>query len=249
MRNEYFPEARVLQRVWPGVFAAAAESAAAAASVQIIGTASQIARRSQAEVRNAMAKTLENRRWVLVFVAILVCAGNAQRANAQEFISPFIGYNFSGDSGCRQITNCEDKHANYGVAFGALGSIVGFEAELAYTNDFLGALSNESTKVITFMGNFLLAPRIGPIQLYGLGGIGLMRTSVETVGQNNDENQAGWDVGGGLIAYFSSHIGMRGDIRYFHSFQILDLTRLPNLPINERKLDFGRFSVAAVFKF
>jgi hypothetical protein len=88
----------------------------------------------QAEVRSTMAETLENRRWVLVLVAILLCAGNVQRANAQGFISPFIGYNFSGDSGCPQITNCEDKHANYGVAFGALGSIVGFEAEFAYTN-------------------------------------------------------------------------------------------------------------------
>jgi opacity protein-like surface antigen len=196
-----------------------------------------------------MAEMLENRRWVLVVVAIFVCAGSVQRANAQGFISPFIGYNFSGDSGCPQITNCEDKHANYGVAFGALGSIVGFEAEFAYTNDFFGASPNESTKVFTFMGNFMLAPRIGPIQLYGLGGIGVMRTSVESLGQNNDENQAGWDAGGGLIAFFNSHIGMRGDIRYFHSFQILDLSRLPNLPINERKIDFGRFSLAAVFKF
>ena len=45
------------------------------------------------------------------------------------------------------------------------------------------------------------------------------------------------------------HVGLRGDIRYFHSFEILDLSKLPALPIQEKKLDFGRFSGALVFKF
>jgi opacity protein-like surface antigen len=188
------------------------------------------------------------RRWLRVVTA-LVLVGLASRANAQGFISPFIGYNFGGNSGCPEITNCEDKHANYGVGFGALGSFVGFEAELAHTNDFLGTSSNESTDVLTFMSNFMLAPKIGPVQPYGVVGVGLIRTSVESAGQNEDQNQFGWDVGGGLIGFFSSHIGIRGDIRYFHSFQIFDLSRFPNIPIREEKLDFGRFSVGVVFKF
>src|SRR6476620_9684941 len=103
------------------------------------------------------------RSWVYI-VAALIVLGNAHQASAQGFISPFLGYNFSGDAGCPQITNCEDKHANYGVSFGALGSVVGFEAEVARTNDSLGASSNQSTNVLTFMGNFMLAPKFGPIQ-------------------------------------------------------------------------------------
>jgi len=188
------------------------------------------------------------RPWVGLLLAVLF-VGVASRADAQGFISPFIGYNFGGDAGCPHITNCEDKHANYGVAVGAIGSIVGFEAELAHTNDFLGSSPNESTDVLTVMGNFMLAPKIGPIQPYGLGGLGLMRTSIEGAGQSTDENQFGWDLGGGLIAYFSSHVGVRGDVRYFHSFQILDLSRFPNLTIQDTKLDFGRVSIAVVFKF
>ena len=62
-------------------------------------------------------------------VAIALVAGE-RRADAQGFISPFVGYNFGGDSGCPQITNCEDKHVNWGVAVGALGSIAGFGAGL-----------------------------------------------------------------------------------------------------------------------
>jgi len=191
------------------------------------------------------------RRWIAVLAALLLFLfpGSVRQANAQGFISPFIGYNFSGDSGCPQITDCKDRHNNWGVAFGALGGIVGFESEIARTSDFFGASSNQSTDVLTFMGNFMLAPKFGPIQPYGVAGVGLIRTEANTAGQNNDDNQIGWDAGGGLIAFFSQHIGVRGDVRYFHSFEILDLSKLPELPVTSTKLDFGRFSVAAVFKF
>jgi opacity protein-like surface antigen len=188
------------------------------------------------------------RRWIHA-VAALLLLGSARQANAQGFVSPFVGYNFGGDSGCPEITNCEDKHVNWGLGFGALGSIVGFEAELSKTSDFFGSTSNQSTDVLTFMGNFMLAPKLGPIQPYLEAGIGLIRTSVENVGENSDESQIGWDVGGGVIAFFSRHVGVRGDIRYFHSFQLLDTSKLPNLPINETKLNFGRFSGALVLKF
>ena len=198
-----------------------------------------------------MREMLPARRLWIPVIAAVALIGSARSSSAQGFISPFYGYNFGGDAGCPEITNCEDKHANYGVAFGALGSVVGFEAEFAHTNDFLGASSAaQSTNVLTFMGNFMLAPKFGPIQPYGLAGIGLIRTSVEGAGEDNDENQAGYDLGGGLIAFFSSHVGIRGDVRYFHAFEVLDLSRFPSLNLNQQtKLDFGRFSVAVVFKF
>lgn len=189
------------------------------------------------------------RKLAILVLGVVVFTAGVREADAQGFISPFLGYNFSGDSGCPQITNCEDKHANYGVGLGALGSIVGFEAEFAHTNDFFGDTPNASTNVLTFMANLMLAPKIGPIQPYGIGGVGLIRTSVESAGADQDENQFGYDLGGGLIAFFSAHIGIRGDVRYLHSFQILDTSRFPNLPIRETKLNFGRFSIAAVFKF
>jgi len=184
---------------------------------------------------------------VAAMAVALVCI--ASPARAQGFISPFIGYNFGGDSGCPQITNCEDKHANYGVGFGALGSIVGFEAEIAHTSEFLGNSPNESTSVLTFMGNFMLAPKFGPVQPYGEAGLGLIRTSIESVGQSNDENQFGYDLGGGLIVFFGQHVGLRGDVRYLHSFQLLDFSQFPSLQVRDNKLDFGRASIAVVFKF
>jgi opacity protein-like surface antigen len=197
-----------------------------------------------------MGDVLPVRRSRTLLLAVLVIIGSARPSLAQGFVSPFLGYNFGGDAGCPEVTNCEDKHANYGVAVGALGSVVGFEAEFAHTSDFRGSSATlQPTNVLTFMTNFMLAPKFGPIQPYGLAGVGLIRTSVDTAGANTDENQIGYDLGGGLIGFFSSHIGVRGDLRYFHSFQVLDLSKFPNFPASDKKLDFGRVALAVVFKF
>ena len=60
-----------------------------------------------------------------LLLTLLISISSAAPARAQGFVSPFIGYNFGGDSGCVEITNCEDKNLNWGVGVGALGSIFG----------------------------------------------------------------------------------------------------------------------------
>jgi opacity protein-like surface antigen len=191
------------------------------------------------------------RRLFLIFVfAILFAVSSAHNVAAEGFVSPFIGYNFGGDTGCPTVTNCDDKHANYGVSLGAIGSIVGFELEFAHTNDFFGQ-SSESSSVLTLMSNLMVGPKISAVQPYVVVGLGLIRTSVSD--SSNDQNQFGWDVGGGIIGMFSKHVGIRGDIRYYRSFQILDFSNLPpNSPVaglGGNKLDFGRAAIAAMFKF
>jgi opacity protein-like surface antigen len=171
------------------------------------------------------------------------------RVSAQGFIHPFIGYNFGGDSGCPVVTDCEDKALNLGVGFGALGSVVGAEFEFGYIDQFLGKTPSASTKVMTFMGNFMLAPRFGPVQPYGLAGLGLIRTSVESVLDTNEgQNDFGWDIGGGLMVFFGDNIGVRGDLRYIKAFDALEILGLP-IETGETKLDFGRVSGGVVFKF
>ena len=188
-------------------------------------------------------------------MAALLCVGTAREVRAQGFISPLIGYNYGGDAGCPEITNCEDKRLNWGVALGALGSVVGFEEELAYTGNFFGDTSNQKTNVLTLMSNFMLAPKFGAVQPYGVVGAGLIRTSIETTGITNttteSQNQVGWDLGGGLMIFFGRNFGIRGDVRYYHSFQVLDVFGLSNIlpDLDEAKLDFGRFAGAVVFKF
>jgi opacity protein-like surface antigen len=195
-------------------------------------------------------RRLAVRRMTLAAVALIALVAVPRDSFAQGFVSPFIGYNFSGDAGCPTITDCDDKNVNWGVGFGALGSVVGFEAEFSYTDNFFGEAPGFESSVLTFMGNFMIAPRFGPVQPYGLVGLGLMKTEAELSADDifsSDNNDLAWDVGGGLMVFFGDHFGVRGDVRYFHAFGALDLLGI-DLG-QEEKLDFGRFSGAAVFRF
>jgi opacity protein-like surface antigen len=186
-------------------------------------------------------------RIILVLLLFVLIAPGA--AYAQGFVSPFIGYDFGGDSGCRSITNCEDKKLNFGVSAGKLGSVVGAEVEFAYAKNFFGDIPNVSNSVLTLMGNFMLSPRFGIIQPYGLAGLGLIKTHVEFTTSSlldTDNNHFGWDIGGGLIVFPARHIGVRGDIRYFHAFQNLEVL---GISLGETKLDFGRAAAGVVFRF
>ena len=182
---------------------------------------------------------------VVAFSALL-----APSAHAQGFISPAYGYNFGGDSGCVSALDCEDKNWNFSLSGGALGGIVGFEAEWTYEDQFLGDTGADSSSVTTLMANFMLAPRISIVQPYGLIGLGMIRTTDEdAVGDESEsESDLGWTVGGGLIVFVHRHIGIKGDIRYYHSFDALELLGL-EIAAADNKLDFGRGAFGVVFKF
>jgi Outer membrane protein beta-barrel domain len=186
---------------------------------------------------------------VLIACAAMFVLGTASRAHADGFISPFIGYNFGGDSGCPEVANCDNKTRNIGVAIGSLGSVVGGEFEFNFIDQFFGQTTGVSSNLFTMMGNVMFAPKVGAIQPYVLTGLGVMKTHVEftptsLVSTNN--NNLAWDIGGGVIGFFTPHFGIRGDLRYFHSFQ--DLSVL-GLNIADTKLDYGRVAGAVVLKF
>jgi opacity protein-like surface antigen len=189
------------------------------------------------------------RRSALFCVVVLAfIAATPSPARAEGFLSGLIGYNFSGDSGCPTIRNCEDKRLNFGVSVGSVG-VIGFEEELAYAKDFFGKTSTGSSSVLTLMSNLLIAPGFGPVHPYVLGGVGLMRAYTDFTPSaliDITENQFAWDVGGGVMV-FAGHVGVRGDIRHFHSFQDTDL--LGGFFSSGTKLDFGRASGAIVLKF
>lgn len=186
---------------------------------------------------------------LILFLVMLFALVRPPHARAQGFISPSFGYNFGGDSGCLEAFDCEDKNWNFAISAGALGGIVGFEAEWLNEPEFLGETLGESSEVMTVMGNFMLAPRISIVQPYGLVGIGLMRTTVEDVlGENESENQIGWNIGGGLMVFVHPNIAIKGDIRYYHSFEATDLLGI-ELNRDDNELDFGRAAFGVVFKF
>jgi opacity protein-like surface antigen len=196
-----------------------------------------------------MVRTIPSRRWLQIAAAAALFSAILPRAaHAQGFISPSYGYNFGGDTGCRTATDCRNKNWNWGGSLGVLGSIVGFEAELTHEGEFTGDASTR-TSVTTLMGNFLVCPRITIVQPYGLVGIGAIRTKVDNrvAAVSDSKDQFGWTIGGGVIVFVQKHVGLKGDVRYYHSVQPLGLLGFELG--DENKIDFGRAGFGVVFRF
>jgi opacity protein-like surface antigen len=103
--------------------------------------------------------------------------------------------------------------------------------------------------VFTVMTDLIVGPEIGPVRPYATGGIGLIKSHVNfdaTSLLDASNNDFGWNLGGGLMVFFGENVGVRGDIRHFHSFQDLDFL---GFSLSDTKLDFGRASGSLVFRF
>jgi len=187
-------------------------------------------------------------------IAVGVCAamfvlGTTNLAHADGFISPFIGGSFGGDSGCPEIANCDTKTRNIGVSIGSLGSVIGGEFEFNFIDQFFGQTAGVSSNMFTIMGNIMFAPKVGAIQPYVVTGLGLMKAHVEftpTSLVSTDNNDLAWDIGGGIMGFFTPHFGIRGDLRYFHSFQTFEVI---GLNLSNTKIDYGRLSGGVILKF
>ena len=193
--------------------------------------------------------SIHSRSVLLIGVLLLLAAAAPSRA--QGFISPLIGYDFGGNSGCPQISNCEDKRTNLGVAVGKMGTILGIEEEFADARNFFGKVGDQSSSVITIMTNVMVVPALGPIHPYLLAGLGFMKTRVEFTRSNVlslSNNSLAWDAGGGVTFFLTQHVGVRGDIRHFHSAKSFTIPFVGTTPTDEN-LTFGRISGALVLAF
>jgi len=183
---------------------------------------------------------------VVALAAVLVTL-SAAPARADGFVSPFIGFNYGGDStNCTTLTHCDEKRVNWGVAVGSTGGVFGFEEEFAYAPNFFGT-SGTDNAVLTLMSNVLVIIPAGPVQPYGLIGIGLVRPHTELTASSlaSDQNTLGWDIGGGVNVYFAHAVGIRGDLRHIRTLQDLTLGGVfTNAP-----LDFWRASAGLTFRF
>ena len=186
---------------------------------------------------------------LLRIVVVALVMGTATQARAQGFISPMLGFNFGGVSGCPQIRGCTDKQRSLSVSAGKFGTIFGAETELAYTPDFFGDAPGLSSNVATLMGNVMLAPKAGPLRPYLLAGAGLMKThfALKTASLLTFNDTAfGYTVGGGVFARLGDRFGLRGDLRYFHSFPDV---RIVGFTLASETLNYSRISAGLVIQF
>ena len=177
-------------------------------------------------------------------------------ASADGWIIPFVGVNFAGDSG-QALSNAVDaSRLNWGASLGAMGGgIFGIEGDFGYSPDFYGKNDVGGSNVLTAMGSLVLGVPIGGqqgfgVRPYGLFGLGLIRSSVETFGDLSkvQADDFGWNFGGGVMIFFANHVGLRGDLRYFRTFGDTDLGDL-DINTKDNAVHFARGSAGLILRF
>jgi opacity protein-like surface antigen len=170
----------------------------------------------------------------------------AAPARADSFVAPWIGV----DAGSRIGSSTIDAGVNVGST---IGQVIGVDFDLGYAPDYFGP--NLDSHVLTAMGNVTVgipfggtsAPRFRP---YVTAGVGLIRASIDVPRSNSSvaSNDFGVNVGGGVMGFFASHIGVRADLRYVHSTNDDGGTTTPYGVIDLSRLHFWRTSFGLVLR-
>src|SRR6476659_4575561 len=171
---------------------------------------------------------------ILASAAAIVMA--PMQARADGFVTPWVGSAFG--------SNIKNGQATIGVSAGGMGAgIIGGEADFGWSPSFFGTKSDfGSNTVLNLMGNLIIGVPIGGthgagVRPYVVGGVGLIRSQIDggTIAKvSSSDNMFGWDAGGGVMGYFSDHVGLRGDVRYLRATGDLT-THVSSIDINGDK--------------
>jgi len=184
---------------------------------------------------------------ILAVTAAVVLA--PAQARADGFFTPWVGSAFG--------SNIQNGQTTVGISAGGMGAgIIGGEVDLGWSPSFFGTKSDfGNNTVMNLMGSVIIGIPIGGqhgagIRPYAVGGLGLIRSQIDggTVANvSSSNNMFGWDAGGGVMGYFSDHVGLRGDLRYLRATSDLK-TGITTLDLEGNQLHFWRASIGVVFR-
>ncbi len=150
--------------------------------------------------------------------------------------------------------NSGDGHSNLGADIGVMGAgIIGGELDLGYYPNFFGSQGLfGSNSVADVMGNLIIGVPAGGthgpgVRPYAVAGLGLLRSkTTRPTGPAQSNNELGFDIGAGVMGYFSNRVGLRGDVRYFRD--VHDSSTLNAASVGFGQLHFIRASIGVVFR-
>jgi opacity protein-like surface antigen len=174
-------------------------------------------------------------------------------ARADWLFTPNVGAGFGGDASGRE-------HLSWGASIGWMGAgVFGWEADFAFTPEFFeGADSDadlfDSSNVTSFMVNALIGVPVGGttgggFRPYFSGGLGLLQSNVtgaESLFEVNN-NEFGFNLGGGAMGFMTDHVGFRGDIRYYRALSDPDEDNEFDISIGD--FDFWRATGGITFRW
>jgi hypothetical protein len=179
-------------------------------------------------------------------LALLMAAPSVCSAQG-TFFTPYIGTSFQSSVDDYDF----GTKLHYGAALTFLaGNGLGFEVDFGYSPTFFESGEDEffdlesNGSVTTLMGNLVIG---GPTGLYASGGLGLMRSRIDSPSDlfEFSDNGFGMNVGGGLRIGSAKGFGVKGDLRYFR--QLNELGLFNNLELGD--FSFWRASAGLSFGF
>ena len=162
---------------------------------------------------------------LLVITAMVLCLAPAT-ASAEWILTPFIGASFAaGTDNTDFDTIVDGSKMTYGGTITYLGAgILGFEVDFGYSPEYFNGDDDDldfvdTSNVTSMMANVVLSAPRGAFRPYGTAGVGILKTFVNDVDDafDIDDNNLGYNLGGGVMGFFTDRIGVRGDLRYFRS--------------------------------
>jgi outer membrane protein with beta-barrel domain len=177
-------------------------------------------------------------------------------ARADTLLTPFFGVNFGGDAGKEFSEAFDTSQYNWGASITFMGGgVFGFEGDFGFSPDFYGKTDVGGSNVLTATGNLVIGIPFGGqhgfgVRPYGIVGAGLLRSKSDfgTDVAEIDENDLTWSAGGGVLLFFGSSAGLRFDVRYFKTFDDLEILGVP-IAQSPGKVDFTRGSLGFVLRF
>ena len=177
-------------------------------------------------------------------------------ARADTLLIPFFGVNFGGDAGTEFSEAFDTNQFNWGGSIAFMGGgIFGVEGDISYSPDFFGKTDVGGSSALTATGNLIMGIPFGGqqgfgVRPYGLVGAGLLKSKSDfgTGVAEIDESDLTWSAGGGVLLFFGTRTGLRFDLRYFRTFDDLEILGVP-IAQSPGKVDFTRASLGFVLRF
>jgi opacity protein-like surface antigen len=191
------------------------------------------------------------KKYALMAALVLVLSPAAARAD--WLFTPNLGTTFGGDAS-------GNEHFTYGASIGWMGAgIMGWEADLSYTPEFFEPGDGDfdltdASNVTTAMANAIIGIPVGGqtgggLRPYFAAGLGLLQREVSSSDAlfNVNNNEFGFNLGGGVMGFMSDHVGFRGDLRYTRSFE--DPVEDNEFDIAVGNFDYWRGTAGVTFRW
>jgi len=184
----------------------------------------------------------------LAFAAALTVVWSPAPASADGFVSPWVGTNFAAEPA--------DGLGSFGITAGSMGAgVIGGEVDFGYSPSFWDKDVFGNNNMLNLMGNLIIGVPIGGqrgpgLRPYLTGGLGIIRSDFDGLFDTDASSNTdfAFNVGGGVMGFFGTHFGLRGDLRYMRTIysDTTDSDFDPEFGFGN--LDFWRASFGLVFR-